>query len=93
MKEEIADFEDFRPDWQEVWTADQANKELIDFTFNGPGWYRHRADTLLVIPIERDSDKWGHHSWSRQEKFLFCVYNGRSPANSFNAIINLPTRE
>ena len=51
----------FKPDWSEIWTAKQAEKELIGFKFNGPGWYRAhnirlpegRPDIILVIPFDR----------------------------------------
>lgn len=82
----------FQPDWTAHWTKTQAEKELHDFTFRGPGWYHTTAgDTLLVIPTERDfePDKaiWNAPT-NDNELFQFCVYNNRNPFASFNTIVN-----
>ena len=42
---------DVMPDWQQIWTVAQAEKELINFKFRGPGIYPSpptaTVDTLL----------------------------------------------
>lgn len=98
----------FTPDWTEVWTAAQAEKELTHlssyegdeekkFVFNGPGWYiakdlKGGLDVILVIPLVDETDALFAHTWPRDTQFQFNVYNGRDPAQLFGLIATAPTR-
>lgn len=84
-------------DWQEIWTAHQAEHQMKGFKFEGPGWYAYSEHVLLVIPLEsnnpkREYDGLWSKNWPISQKFRFFVYNGRNPADIFNAIVNAPTR-
>jgi hypothetical protein len=86
------------PDWEKVWTAAEAEEQLTNFRFTGPGWYSGKKDTLLVLPADEvDTDNhwigvWKQR-WPPKQLFRFCVYSGHDPANSFNAIANAPVRQ
>ena len=82
----------FKPDWSEVWTAAQAEAQLEEFKFTGPGFYRHNGDTLLVIPVDRPASQMWHQAFRPDEQFEFNVYNATDPADWFNLIANAPTR-
>ena len=94
---------EFVPDWQRVWTAAKAEKELKNFKFKGPGWYITKTDTLLVVPVEPFKVTVPHPEdvtttwlapkhWAPEQEFRFYVYNGRNPSASFNALANAPVR-
>ena len=93
----------FEPDYAKCYTASEAEHELTNFKFSGPGWYITKTDTLLVVPdgdVEylgsyKDNPKKGpwRQSWKAGQKFWFFVYNGRNPSDSFNAINNAPVRQ
>ncbi len=73
----------FTPDWSKSMTPDQAEQQLGGFTWLGCGWYcRGGSDTILVVPHD-----------DRGQVFRFHVYNGRNPAEDFNHIVNMPTRQ
>ena len=50
----------FQPDWEEVWSIEEAEQELTyihaadttptPFVFRGPGWYIREDDVMLVMP-------------------------------------------
>lgn len=94
----------FEPDWARCWTASEAEHELANFKFSGPGWYVTKTDTLLVVPDgDVDVEYTGSYKnnpergpWKRArragQKFWFFVYDGRNPVDSFNAIANAPAR-
>lgn len=89
----------FKPDWSEVMTAAEAEKQFEGFKFIGPGWYPRENQTMLVIPCDRPLDEvwYQRHNAAKQpypadERFEFNVYDGQNPADAFNCIINAPTR-
>ncbi len=82
----------FRPDWVAYWTAAEAEKQLSNFKFCGPGWYYTKKDTVLVIPHIRSIEETWHSKFSADELFEFCVYNDRNPSDAFNSLANAPTR-
>lgn len=84
--------DDFRPDWTKFYTKTEAEKELPGFNFHGPGWYLHRNDTLLVVPVGRGQSKTWHHRSEEGEQFAFHVYNGRNPGAAFDLIAHAPVR-
>jgi hypothetical protein len=94
---------DFEPDWTKRWTAREAEEQLHNFKFSGPGWYLSPSDTLLVVP-DSDVEYAGSYKdrvekgpwrgkWPEDQLFWFIVYNGRDPSNSFNALANAPVRQ
>ncbi len=84
-----------RADWVAMWTAQMAESQLDGFRFEGPGWYHEGADTMLVVPVDRqvgarmfdpvaaDEDD--------EERFEFHVFNDRNPARGFGWIASAPT--
>jgi carbohydrate-binding DOMON domain-containing protein len=77
----------FLPDWSCIWSAKEAEKELIAFEFKGPGWYFTKTDSILVMPHNRTIDR----LWvSSNELFEFNIYNRRNPLNLFITIANAP---
>jgi len=92
----------FDPDWQQTWTAEEAEKELEGFKFEGPGWYLNsHKETILVIPKEvvhaiLASEEipefpWKRH-WPKDTLFVFNAYMGWSPTLGFSLVVNAPTR-
>ncbi len=93
------------PAWTATWTAAEAEAQLKDFHFNGPGWYNDiegQKTTMLVIPASDDvvyTGSWRdpidkspwRQQWTKDQRFRFLVYN-ENPCHSFNAIANAPTR-
>lgn len=92
---------EFQPDWCKRLTATEAEEQLTNFRFLGPGWYVTQTDTLLVVPDadvkypyppgDAKEGPW-HNLWHRDQKFWFFVYSGRTPFEAFNALVNAPTR-
>jgi hypothetical protein len=94
----------FAPDWEQLWTKEEAEEQLQPFTFNGPGWYISKnnngsIDTMLVIPenvnlVDPDGRLLDlfRHAWPAETRFWFSFYNERNPAALFCAIANAPTR-
>ena len=79
------------PDWSTVMTAAEAETQFF-FKFAGPGWYHKTNDSMLVIPVDRQSRaKVWWQSFTATERFRFNVYN-RNPSDDFNLIINAPNR-
>ncbi len=61
------------PDWSNVWTAEEAEKELKGFEFKGPGWYVDPDESLLVVPMVVSDHTW-RQRWPKDAKFRFCHY-------------------
>ncbi len=85
----------FRPDWMVTWTAAVAEARLSGkhFRFQGPGWYQVGPDTVLVLAFQRPVERWWNKlTVTEGEVFQFNWYSSRNPADTFNAIVNAPTR-
>lgn len=82
----------FESDWAHTWSAEQSEKELTNFKFKGPGFYRHKGDVMLVVPCDRIIERLWHQEFKPEETFRFYVWNQRDPAPLFNAITNAPER-
>lgn len=89
----------FKPDWWKVMTAAEAESQFEGFKFNGPGWYHADGTTMLVIPCDRPMNElwYQRHNAAEQpypanEKFEFNVFDGHNPSDTFNSIVNAPTR-
>jgi hypothetical protein len=68
----------FSPDWEHLWTKEEAERELEPFKFTGPGWYlskdRHgKPNTILAIPYSIDN-KLNRTSEYWQEKLQFKTF-------------------
>lgn len=81
----------FLPDWSKTLTPEIAEKELVDFTWKGPGWYITKKLTILVVPFDRSHDTLWHSKTKASELFQFHMYK-TNPWDVFVAIINAPTR-
>ena len=66
-------------DWDQIFTPEEAERELDGFEFRGAGWYFTDVDTVLVIPVS-------------ETHFRICVYGDRDPTNAFKWIVNAPVR-
>jgi hypothetical protein len=73
------DISSFFPNWDQILTPEEAERELNGFEFKGPGWYYTDTDTVLVIPMDK-------------EYFRFCVWGDCDPTSAFRWIINAPIR-
>jgi len=88
------------PDWNEYYTAKDAEEELTGFKFTGPGWYiGEDGNAMLVVPDEplellKDGtwNFWAKKKWPVHQMFRFMMFDG-NPCQSFNAAVNAPTRE
>lgn len=83
---------DFKPDWDSIWTAEEAKKELTGFKFRGPGWYIGDNSVFLVFPVGEVVNPW-IQEWSEDQRFYFMCYDSRNPANAFDSIVNAPVRQ
>lgn len=94
----------FTPDWTETMTVTEAEYELADFKFKGPGWYIVKApnsplrramfDSILVLPKECPDDvDTFRQVWKDDALFTFHVYNNRNPAAIFSLFGSAPTRQ
>ena len=93
----------FEPDYTKLYTASEAEYELTNFKFLGPGWYIAKTETLLVVP-NADVEKYTapHQEslnkgpwkqvWDIDQLFWFFFYEGNNPLDSFDAITNAPIR-
>lgn len=79
------------PDWSKLMTGSEAEVELKDFKFLGPGWYVTKTDTMLVSPDEETRKPWVQ-TWPADMKFRFHCWNNTDVGDYFNAAINAPTR-
>jgi hypothetical protein len=82
----------FKPDYVEVWTARQAEEELDNFKFDGPGWYYCGEDVMLVLACERPARSFWEKSFDETERFEFNIYNERNPEDVFALIAEAPRR-
>jgi hypothetical protein len=83
----------FSSDYRVIGTAEKLNRELVGFRFNGPGWYKYRDDTVLVIPNDRPVLKtWHRYGTDNAEVFIAYVYNGYDPQQAFGSIAQAPVR-
>lgn len=85
------------PDWTQTWRASDAERELHDFKFKGPGWYITETYVVLVVPtggiLPKVDSQWaGPEQWDSDQLFKFYVYNGRNPCEAFNQLVNAPVR-
>lgn len=61
-------------DWRATYTPEQAEKELFEFTFKGPGWYLKVDSCMLVIPQFECEYLWGPLRIP-SEMYTFYVWN------------------
>ncbi len=80
------------PDWTEVYSPEDAEKEFVGFKWDGPGLYIQGEDSFLIIPRARDAKNVWNYAHSPGEKFLFCVYNGRDLREVINVLSHVPMR-
>jgi hypothetical protein len=80
---EITNLALFVHDWHEIFTAEQAEEELEDFEFKGPGWYHSCGDTLLVLPYRCGC------STENDAEFHFYVWSDINPIEAFKQIATL----
>lgn len=83
----------FQPDWTAIWTQKEAEAELNDFRYMGPGFY-HTAggDSMVVMPVARAVEDTWNSAGPDDEKFHFLVYNNRNICEAVNLLVNAPTR-
>lgn len=85
------------PDWSEIWSSKKAEAELPGFIFRGLGWYLNKDDSMLVLPygtVSKTTPTKRTGVYPEGTKlYMFCVYASRNPAETFNWIINAPTRQ
>jgi hypothetical protein len=78
------------PNWTETWTKAEVEKELINFAFNGIGWYfDNNGGAMLVSDSAVKTDRAGNEE---EKRYLFHYWSA-SPIASFNWIANAPVIE
>lgn len=80
-----------RPDWGGRYTAKEAERQLKNFEFKGPGAYLTETDTLIVVPVEVTNSPW-QQCWPEAAVFEFNVYNCQFYETIFAVIGSLPSR-
>lgn len=83
------------PDWSRKYTPAQAEAQLKDFKFKGPGLYMTKTDTMIVVrvePIPYGTSPW-KHAHRPDELFEFHVYNCPFEETIFGADRLLVTRQ
>lgn len=74
-------------------TASEAEHELKDFEFKGPGWYIYKSEAMLVVPTNRPKEKtFFVKCTDPNEKFYFHVYGSLDNVDSFGRCATAPTR-
>jgi hypothetical protein len=69
----------FLPDWHQLWTIAEAEAQLKDFKFDGPGLYLTDTDTMVVMPSDDTRQTiWKRRKPSVETKYHFYVYNCES---------------
>lgn len=69
--------DNFKWDWRQTWTIQQAEYELSGFGFKGLGWYHIASDTILVLKHVDDV-------------YEFFIWNQRDPRETLNNLLDLP---
>ena len=80
------------PDWTFIGTYKNAEKELVDFIWNGPGIYKKNGISVLVVPTNRSAEKTWHYKRDLDELFYFNVYDGRDIGEILNLLNRAPSR-
>jgi hypothetical protein len=81
-------------DYSSIWTAAEANEQLKDFRFTGPGWYFTKTDTVLVWPLDRnDPETFWHQKYKADEHFRFYIWNFPSASLGMALAARAPTRQ
>jgi len=83
------------PAWSQVWTSEQAEKELANFKFKGPGLYLQDLEFLLVVAVEAEYEKvWRRADlWPKDTKFSFYQYDLPFYNSLFFVISTVVTRQ
>lgn len=79
------------PDWRQLWTKAEVERELINFSFHGVGWYFDGTGGAMLVSesgvkniepnIEDTNKRYWFHYWAV------------SPIDSFNWVANAPVVE
>lgn len=80
------------PVWSYIWTPKQAEKNLPDFIFKGPGIYEYKNLHLIVLSVYRTKDSTWHQKFKDYERFEFNAYHHNAADTLFNLIVNAPMR-
>lgn len=67
-------------DWTQMWTVEEAERELPGYTHNGPGWYPNGRGIMLV-----------QESFDRN-LFRFSVWNSLDARHLMLRLLALPIR-
>lgn len=82
------------PNWMETWTPEQSELELKDFKFQGPGVYRDKINSLLVLPTNgyKQDEKIWDVLWKYSDTFEFYFYNDRDITELLYVLAHVPLR-
>jgi hypothetical protein len=72
-------FNNLFPAWSKTWTPEEAGRELGKFEFRGEGFYTMGTDCMMVMAS------------STPGSYVFAIYYGTSPVDTFRAAAELPT--
>ncbi len=78
------------PNWRQFWTKAEVEKELINFSFNGVGWYFDGSGGAMLVS---DSSVSSDIRFQDNEKRYWFHYWAVSPLASFNWVANAPVIE
>lgn len=81
------------PDWTCVWSATQANQELVGLKFERPGWYITKTDSILVLPLDRPPDQLFVKQYTLTERFRFHVWSNIEIKGLLEQIVNAKVYE
>ena len=84
---------DLQADWTEIWSKEEAERELFNFKWNGPGIYITDSDSLLVTPLCRTFESTWRKNSRPGELFKFYIYNNRNITEIINQFSNAPVRQ
>ncbi len=82
-----------KPSWTARWTVAEAEAELPDFRWDGPGIYYNKEDSMLVMPTRRPLHTFWHLVSGPDEVFEFLIFNGDNVADFINILSQAPSRK
>ncbi len=78
--------------WTARWTVAEAEAQLPNFRWDGPGIYVNKEDSMLVMPTRRPLDTFWNYLQGPDEVFEFLVFNGDNVTDFINILSQAPTR-
>ncbi len=70
------------PDWRELWTKAEVERELINFAFNGIGWYMDGNGGAILVSDSSEAENCIQRATAGNDKRYWFYYWSASPIES-----------